>query len=137
MDHVDRILDARNMVDGRGLLEASRIFIVGRVTEGLIEPGTEQGIDESVRGSASIGDHDVEDRRHAAEVDATRVEFGRVDQTHERRVAAIRCSVDADPLRIRVALLDGPGDGVGDVILHLQTPLLVRALLEGFLDLVD
>jgi hypothetical protein len=57
-------------------------------------------------------------------VDAAPIQLGVVDQAHQRGVAAVAGAGDAHALGVGVTLGDSPARAVGDVVLHLQAPLL-------------
>ncbi len=71
---------------------------------------------------------DVRDRREGG---GAGIEAGLLDHPHERRIAAIAASDDADAGGIGQLLVDKPPRAVGDVVLHGKSPLSVAGLFEG------
>ncbi len=68
--------------------------------------------------------------RRADDVDAAGEHVGRERQADERGVAAVAAAHDGDLVRVGDLLLDGPVDGVDQVVVHLAGPLLVAGVEE-------
>src|SRR5690606_16562330 len=62
--------------------------------------------------------------------DGAAVQVRLAHHAHQRGICTVARAVDADPLRVGVALLDRPAGGVGDIVLHRAAPLARACLPE-------
>ena len=65
------------------------------------------------------------------EADGAAIELRLANRAHQRGVAAVAGSGDAQPFGIGEALLHGPAGTIGDVVDHFAAPLAVAEPLEG------
>ena len=116
-----RRLDACRLLDRRGRLQLRRVLdlVADQVGHAVLLP-----LRSHVRGEAPVAVVEQVDVGNAHPADAALVQVGVVHQPHQGGVAAVAGAGDADALRIGVAMRHGPAGAVGDVVLHLQAPLL-------------
>ncbi len=116
--------DARRLQDGRRRLQLLR---VGNLIADQLGHAIGLGLGADVAPADVVHQVDV---GHGGGGHATPVQVGVAHEAHQCGVAAIAAAHDARAFRIFQPLLRGPHGRVGDVVLHLQAPLLVAGALE-------